>query len=263
MDINWVTFIAQIINFLVLVWLLKRFLYGPIVRAMDAREQKFVDRMRELEEATDAARRESDEYRERLEELQRTKEELLAEATREVEAWKREHLKAARKEVEHSRSEWYRGLARERQSLLRDLRLRVAREVFDASRRVLQVLCNESLEARAIAAFERELKRLDASRRAEVAQAIVNSRHHVVVETGFPLDQTMRLKLEQLVHTYLAEGVAIDFAVKPDLICGVELRAAGYKVAWSADRILGNIEETFAEALDGELLDEFDREPGS
>ena len=47
MEINWTTFTAQIINFLVLAWLLKRFLYGPIVRAMDKREQKLAERLDE------------------------------------------------------------------------------------------------------------------------------------------------------------------------------------------------------------------------
>ena len=36
---DWFTVIAQIINFLILVALLKRFLYGPIIRAMERRER--------------------------------------------------------------------------------------------------------------------------------------------------------------------------------------------------------------------------------
>ena len=40
MPIDWFTVIAQIINFLILVWLLKRFLYRPILDGIDAREHK-------------------------------------------------------------------------------------------------------------------------------------------------------------------------------------------------------------------------------
>ena len=38
MRINRFTVFAQAINFLILVWLLKRFLYKPILHAIDERE---------------------------------------------------------------------------------------------------------------------------------------------------------------------------------------------------------------------------------
>ncbi len=45
MGADWFTVVAQIINFLILVALLKRFLYGPIIRAMDRREAEIASRM--------------------------------------------------------------------------------------------------------------------------------------------------------------------------------------------------------------------------
>jgi F-type H+-transporting ATPase subunit b len=53
--IDWFTVCAQIVNFLVLVALLKHFLYGPILRAMDAREQTIADRLAEAEQRRHAA----------------------------------------------------------------------------------------------------------------------------------------------------------------------------------------------------------------
>ena len=40
MLIDWFTVGAQIVNFLILVWLLKHFLYKPILNAIDAREKR-------------------------------------------------------------------------------------------------------------------------------------------------------------------------------------------------------------------------------
>ena len=40
MKIDWFTVFAQVINFLILVWLLKQFLYKPILNAIEARENK-------------------------------------------------------------------------------------------------------------------------------------------------------------------------------------------------------------------------------
>ena len=51
MSIDWITVVAQIANFLVLVWLLKRFLYRPILDGIDAREAEITRRMAEAGEA--------------------------------------------------------------------------------------------------------------------------------------------------------------------------------------------------------------------
>ena len=47
MDVDWITVAAQIANFLVLVWLLKRFLYGPVILAMDERDARIAGELRE------------------------------------------------------------------------------------------------------------------------------------------------------------------------------------------------------------------------
>ncbi len=61
MLIDWFTVVAQIVNFLILVWLLKRFLYKPILDALDAREKKIAKELADADlkktEATEGARR--------------------------------------------------------------------------------------------------------------------------------------------------------------------------------------------------------------
>ena len=58
MLIDWFTVIAQIVNFLVLVYLLKRFLYKPIIKAMDGREQRIAGRLEEADKREEEARQE-------------------------------------------------------------------------------------------------------------------------------------------------------------------------------------------------------------
>ena len=52
MLIDWFTVAAQALNFLILVWLMKRFLYKPILNAIDAREKLIA---KELADADAAA----------------------------------------------------------------------------------------------------------------------------------------------------------------------------------------------------------------
>ena len=49
MSVNWFTVAAQVVNFLILVWLLHRFLYGPIIAAMDRRERRIAERLQDAQ----------------------------------------------------------------------------------------------------------------------------------------------------------------------------------------------------------------------
>ena len=62
MSIDWVTVLAQIANFLVLLWLLKRFLYRPILDGIDAREAEIAKRMAAAEQAQQAAKEAESQY---------------------------------------------------------------------------------------------------------------------------------------------------------------------------------------------------------
>ena len=66
MQIDWLTVSAQLINFLVLVWLLKRFLYRPVMDAMQRREQHIAARIGAAEQQEGLADQRERRYRDEL-----------------------------------------------------------------------------------------------------------------------------------------------------------------------------------------------------
>ncbi len=62
MLIDWFTVIAQVANFLILVWLLKRFLYHPILNAIDAREKRIAKQLSDADAKMTEAQKERDEF---------------------------------------------------------------------------------------------------------------------------------------------------------------------------------------------------------
>ena len=77
MQIDWLTVAAQIVNFLVLVWLLQRFLYKPITNAMRRREERIEERLSEAKSARTEAEEEAEALRRKKAELEDSKEEIL------------------------------------------------------------------------------------------------------------------------------------------------------------------------------------------
>ena len=73
MELNWTTVILEIINFLVLVWILKRFLYRPVLQVIEERRARIEATLAEAKEQQEAAERLQPQYENRLAEWQRDK----------------------------------------------------------------------------------------------------------------------------------------------------------------------------------------------
>ncbi len=99
MLIDWFTVIAQIINFLVLVYLLKRFLYGPIITAMDKRQEKIELRLEGARKKKEEARQEAELLHKKNREFDAGHEEMLSQIKKEAEARRAELIKDARSRV--------------------------------------------------------------------------------------------------------------------------------------------------------------------
>jgi F-type H+-transporting ATPase subunit b len=86
MLIDWFTVGAQALNFIILVWLLKRFLYQPVLDAVDAREARIAAQLADARGMQDKATTERDALHARREAFEREREALLAQAVQDAQA---------------------------------------------------------------------------------------------------------------------------------------------------------------------------------
>ncbi len=253
MEINWLTIVAQIVNFLILVWLLKRFLYGPIIKAMDEREAQIGARMKDADQRSDEAQASTIEYQQRLHELEERREEMLSLATSEAAAERERLLVDAREDVAQAEGRWHRALADEQQAFLRELRRRAGEQLCRVARQALAELADVELEGQVIVTFIRRLAEMPETDREELAVAMRETEGEVVVTSAFELAPGRREQIINAVQAVLAPEVTPEFAVSDEVMCGIELRAGGRKVAWSLDSYLGAIEEELDELVSREV----------
>ena len=96
MLIDWFTVGAQALNFLILVWLMKRFLYKPILDAIDAREKRIAAELADADAKKAEAKKERDEFQHKNEEFDQQRAALLTKATDEAKAERQRLLDEAR-----------------------------------------------------------------------------------------------------------------------------------------------------------------------
>ena len=162
MLIDWFTVAAQIANFAILVWLLKRFLYRPVLDAMAAREKRVRETVAAADRQKAAAEEEANRLREQQDAFEQKKEDLLKKAREEASATRDELLAQARKEADASQAQRRNSLDRDWQEFHAELTQRAQGEALAVARQALRELADVEIEERMVAAF---LKKLDRPRR--------------------------------------------------------------------------------------------------
>ncbi len=247
MQIDWLTVSAQLINFLVLVWLLQRFLYRPVLDAMDKREARIASRLAEADRREANARDEARAWREKTEAFERKADALLVEAREAAERQRRTLVEAARTEVEATRERWQQAIVREQQDFREALERELAASALEVAKRLLADLAHASLQHEALATLARRLESLPEEERAAMAAAAPRLR----LASAFEVDARSRDELVEALARTLGTPVELECVRKPELLLGVELVGNGRKLDWNAAAWL----EEFAGRVQASLAD--------
>ncbi len=247
MQIDWFTFACQVVNFLVLVWLLKRFLYAPIQRAIDERERTIAESLQAAADREAAARAAQQSYESRQAELSHLKDSLLAETTAQVDQWRKDRLQELRQEVADARKSWYESVSREQQQVLGELRQRTAQQVQHVARHVLRELADCDLEQKTIHHFLAHFQEQWDGEGAHFGNG--RTATGTVVRTALALSQDDRKLLTEAFGKRLGNG-PIRFEVDGDLICGIEVVSGDHKLQWNVDHYLESLEQSITTALE-------------
>ncbi len=233
MLIDWVTIGAQAVNFLILVWLMRRFLYQPVLRAIAAREKRIATELANADRKRVEAQRESDEFRRKNEEFAEQRAALLSRAANEAEAERQRLVAEARDAAAALRSRWQETLRNEEHDLREAISRRTEREVFAITRKVLADLAATTLEERLLAVFIRRLGELDDKSKAGLSAALRTAAGPVLVRSAFDLPTEQRAAIQNALNGAFSSQISIRFETAPELVSGIELIANGQKVAWS------------------------------
>lgn len=249
MFIDWFTVSAQVLNFLVLVWLLKRFLYKPILNAIDAREERIAKELTEAAAKMELAQKERTEFQHKNKAFNRQREDLLSKVLDEAKAERQRLFHETRQAAYALQTKQQESLNREQQSLNDAISLRTQEEVFAIAQKALTELAGMSLEARICEVFTSHLRELRGEKKESLVKALQTSAGPVLVRSAFNLPAEQRSALQQVLNDMLSTGIKLRFEIVPEVISGIELLANGQKVAWSIADYLGSLEKGVRELL--------------
>jgi F-type H+-transporting ATPase subunit b len=249
MLIDWFTVGAQALNFLILVWLMRRYLYKPILHAIDEREKRIAAELADAAAKKAEAEKDRDEFQQKNEEFDQQRAALLSKATDEAKAERQRLIDEARKAADALSAKRQEALRNDAQNLNQAISRRARQEVFAITRKALADLATTSLEERIGEVFTRRLRTMNGNAKAGLGAALKTASEPALVRSAFDLPAEQRTTIQNALNETFSAEIHVRFETAPDLVSGIELTANGQKVAWSIADYLTSLEKGVHELL--------------
>lgn len=238
MLIDWFTVAAQLLNFLVLVWLMKRFLYQPVLAAIDAREKLIAATLADAAARLQDARQLEQRVGANRAAFEQQRATLLADAVAAAGERSAALIEAGKQSAAAQGAQAQAALDAEQARLVKALAQQTRGEVLAALRQALAALSDATLEKSMVRAFIARLASLDGSARAVLARAAAMWPASLECRSAFALDAADQAALKAALAAAGIAAAALRFSVAPELVCGIEFHADGRALEWNLDEYL-------------------------
>ena len=225
MKVDILTYLFEIINFFVLLWILKKLLYNPIISVLKKRKNYIDENIRKAEEAESRYKRLQKEYEELLKEIEETKKSRLAEITQEIEKEREKMYENMRKELDAERQKFLESLEAHKREVLTEIREETVKTSIELVSKILHSFADKHLHKKLLDLAIEGIKNINPEERDNLAEEL--KEHPIVyVETAYSLDEKDISKIKNAIQETLGVEVQINQTEKKDLIAGVKLHIA-------------------------------------
>ncbi|MCA1787287.1 MAG: F0F1 ATP synthase subunit delta [Desulfobacteraceae bacterium] len=244
MLIDWFTVGAQVVNFLILLVLLKIFLFDRIKHAMDQRENNIKERFDKAEEQEAAAEDVRKTFEKKTQSLEDDRDARLKEADKEAKERRESLIQEAQEEVEGLKKKWQHALEQEKASFFDRFKKQAARLIFDTVEKTLSHLADVRAQDQAVKKFLSRFEELDKEELPRKGET------QPQVSTGFELSESQQKSIQKAVSQKLPDLGNIAFEVRPELVFGIAFAAGGKKMTWHAHDYVSALEKHIDQAIE-------------
>ena len=225
MELNWTTFAFQIVNFLILVWILKRFLYRPVLNVIERRREAVAKTLSDAQAMHEQALARQETYDQRLSAWDRERETAREQLHREIEEERRRLTRALADNLEQEREKARVLAQRDADEARRRVQESAMRMGGGFASRLLSRVAGPELEARLIALVEEDVAQLPADRAEALCQGFAEGEGVIEVASAFELSEDQRRQLQQALGVVLGGNVACQWRYRRDeqLLAGLRI----------------------------------------
>lgn len=254
MGIDLTTLIAQIINLLILIWLLKRFLYKPVLNMLKERQALIDSEIDRARLATQNALAEEAKYQEKVVAFDRERDKMYAHMQSQVDALREKLTEEAKKDVVRLRQSWQNELEQEKQAFDISIQNSIVKNFKLFATDALNDMAGVELNTLVLEKFKKRIQKINSVQRNQFIQSALSAKQ-IVVSTDTKLDAQTKESLKDFLFTTfgLDENIKISFKVDANLICGIQVQSDEQVISWNLQNYLeafeNNMDAAFNELI--------------
>jgi F-type H+-transporting ATPase subunit b len=247
MKVDLFTFIAQIVNFIILVILLYYFLFKKIIRAIDQREETMRKEFEEAKNKREEAEQTIVEHKNQLNALDAQKEAWIKEAQTQAREERERLLEEARHSILEKKKEWSKKLEGEKTDFLKTLQEKIAEEVYSIAESVVTELANVELQKMLYQRFLKVMEGLSEEEMNNFRNIYFQAKEkEIKIFASFELSDKEKGEIEQILNRILEAKPEISF--HSDSL-GISLKLAGFQLNWTSKNYFEKLEKKFEKVL--------------
>lgn len=241
MFMDWGSVLAQLLNFLLLVWLLQRYLFKPVLHMVEKRSQKIRQELEDASSTKEQALKEKESLFLEKEAFHKEKSALLEQAVSVAHKEKERLLSEARKEYEQLRLSLQEKLRKEQENLFSVIGKKMEEEVLLLLQKALQSIAHADLEEQIANVFLQKVNGMEQRDQEALASDLKRFPQTFTLKSSLDLSPSLRLMLAQKLSEIFGPEYSLSFEKDSTLLCGVELITAGHRVGWSLSSYLSSM----------------------
>ena len=247
MNINWFEIIVQIINFFILLFILQKLFYKPVIKAMEERQQG----IRDIRDEADLKKKEADEliqeYRSSLKTFEENKAEEMNKAIKEADDKKEKIIESYMKEADAKRESYINEVKEEKEYFLHELRSTLGKSSIIIASKILKTISEEDLTEKI---FEVFIKKIESLEKEKLEEEIKLDGEKIVLISSVALSEEQKNRFSNAISEKLDFSIEIDYEIDEHLIMGFELNLESLTVHTNIENYLREAEDSIKKILD-------------
>ncbi len=248
MELNWSTFLLEIFNFLVLVWILKHFLYRPVLNLIARRREAIEDQLSEARQLHEDADTLKEQYEHRLIDWEQERQKAMENLMRELEQNRFHALDELKAELVQEEEKLRVARSRQDKQAVRAIETRALQQGAEFASRLLAEAAGPELENRLFDLLMENLGVLSADQISVLNNGWGDSPDHILVTSAFPLTEDKRHRLEDILTRITGLSAPVHFEQDSNLLAGLNITIGAWVLQLNVrDELKGFIELTHVE----------------
>lgn len=223
MELNWSTFVLEIINFLVLVWILKRFLYQPVLNVITRRRAMIENQLaeaRQLHADSDALK---EQYEHRLADWEQQRQKAMDKLRHEIEEKRLRQLENLKAELAQEEQKIQVARSRQNKQLMREIEQRALQLGAEFATRLLAEAAGPELEDRLFDLLLAGLRAMPADKISDLRNKWGDSPEHILVTSAYPLTDEKQHQLQETLIQATGLSAPVSYQQDAKLLAGLNI----------------------------------------